>query len=65
MHIAILLQVLRVKSASQKAFSTIAALIRIHLISYLEIFWMAQKCRRTYVKHKKKKKPAAIQTELF
>lgn len=61
----ILLQVLRIQSASKKAFSTIAALIRIHLISHLEVFWMVQNCRRTYVKLKKKKKPPAIQTELF
>lgn len=61
----LLLQVLRVKSESKKAFSTIAALIRIHLISNLELFWMVQNCRRTYVQHKIKKKPPAIQTQLF
>lgn len=61
----LLLQVLRVKSASKKAFSTIAALIRIHLISHLEIFWMVQNSRRTYIKTKKKKKPPAMQIQLF
>lgn len=61
----LLLQVLRVKSESKKAFSTIAALLRIHLISYLDLFWMVQNSRRTYLKLKKKKKPPAIQTELF
>lgn len=61
----LLLQVLRVKSESKKAFSTIAALLRIHLISYLELFWMVQNSRRTYLKLKKKKKPPAIQIELF
>jgi hypothetical protein len=61
----LLLQVLRVKSESKKAFSTIAALIRIHLISYLELFWMVQNSRRTYTKRTKKKKPPAIQIELF
>lgn len=64
----LLLQVLRVKSESKKAFSTIAALVRIHLISNLAIFWMVQNCRRTYVKHKKRNKrnkSPAIQTELF
>ena len=61
----LLLQVLRVRSESKKAFSTMAALIRIHLISYLELFWMVENCRRTYVKIHKKKKPPAIQTELF
>lgn len=61
----LLLQVLRVKSESKKAFSTIAALLRIHLISYHELFWMVQNSRRTYLKLKKKKKPPAIQIELF
>jgi hypothetical protein len=61
----LLLQVLRVRSKSTKAFSTIAALIRIHLISNLELFWMVQNSRRTYTKIIKKKKPPAIQTQLF
>lgn len=61
----LLLQVLRVKSKSKKAFSTIAALIRIHLISHLEIFWMVQSCRRTYTKQKKKAKPPSIQQSMF
>ena len=50
-HIAqLLLQVIRVKSQSKKAFSTIAALIRIHFIGHLEVFWMVASCRRNYVK---------------
>lgn len=61
----LLLQVLRVKSESKKAFSTIAALIRIHLISHLEVFWMVQNCRRTYAKQKKRKKPPSLQTAMF
>lgn len=61
----LLLQVLRVKSESKKAFSTIAALIRIHLISHLEVFWMVQNCRRTYAKQKKRNKPPSIQTSMF
>jgi len=61
----LLLQVLRVKSESKKAFSTIAALIRIHLISYLEVFWMVQNSRRTYVKQQKRNKSPGIQTTLF
>lgn len=43
----LLLQVLRIKSESKKAFSTIAALIRIHLISHLDVFWMVENSRRT------------------
>lgn len=61
----LLLQVLRVKSESKKAFSTIAALIRIHLISYLDIFWMVENSRRTYTKRKTRNKSPAVQTELF
>lgn len=61
----LLLQVLRVKSESKKAFSTIAALIRIHLISHLNVFWMVQNCRRTYAKQKKRKKPPSLQTTMF
>lgn len=61
----LLLQVLRVKSESKKAFSTIAALIRIHLISHLDVFWMVQNCRRTYAKQKKRKKPPSLQTSMF
>lgn len=61
----LLLHVLRVKSESKKAFSTIATLIRIHLISNLEIFWMVQNCKRTYVKSKKRKPPDIIQIAMF
>lgn len=61
----LLLQVLRVKSKSKKAFSTIAALVRIHLISYLEVFWMVQNSRRTYTKQKKRNKSPVIQTTMF
>jgi hypothetical protein len=64
----LLLQVLRVKSESKKAFSTVAALIRIHLISMLEVFWMVQNSRRTYFKRNKRNKrnkSPCIQTVLF
>lgn len=62
----LLLQVLRVKSESKKAFSTIAALIRIHLISHLDIFWMVQNCRRTYIKRTRlRNKSPCIQASLF
>jgi len=62
----LMLQVLKALSKSKKAFSTIAALVRIHLISHLEIFWVVNNCRRTYVKTKKSKnKSPAIQQSLF
>ena len=61
----LLLQVLRIKSASKKAFSTIAALVRIHLISHLDVFWMIAHSRRTYQKAKARNKSPCIQTEMF
>lgn len=61
----LLLMVLKVKSKTQKAFSTVAALVRIHLISNLDVFWLVENCRRTYTKRLKRTKPPNIQTELF
>ena len=56
------------KSKTKKAFSTVAALVRIHLISLLDVFWMVENTRRTYVKKTKpepKKPPKYIQAELL
>lgn len=61
----LLMQVLKVKSESPKAFSTIAALVRIHLISHLDVFWMVENYRRAYTKHKKRNKSPCIQATLF
>jgi len=62
----LLLQVLKALSNTKKAFSTLAALVRIHLISHLEIFWMVNNSRRTYTKKSKlKNKSPAIQLTLF
>ena len=61
----LLMIVLKIKSKTKKAFSTIAALVRIHLISMLELFWLINNSRRTYTKKKKRKKSSTIQTELF
>ena len=61
----LLLMVLKVKSATQKAFSTIAALIRIHLISIIDMFWLITNSRRTYIKRQKRNKSPGLQTELF
>ena len=61
----LLMQVLRIKSESKKAFSTIAALVRIHLISHLEVFWMITNSRRTYTKGKKRNKSPCLQSTLF
>jgi hypothetical protein len=56
---------LKTKSETKKAFSTVATLIRIHLISNLEVFWVIENSRRTYTKRQKRKKPPSFQTELF
>lgn len=61
----LLLMVLRLRSESKKAFSTIAALVRIHLISNLDVFWMVINSRRTYTKRKKRNKPPCIQLGLL
>jgi hypothetical protein len=63
----LLLNVIRRFSNSNKAFSTIAALIRIHLISHLDIMWVVTEGRKAYIKSSiiKNKSPAAIQMSLF
>jgi Transposase DDE domain/Domain of unknown function (DUF4372) len=64
----LLLMLLKVKSGTAKAFSTVAALVRIHLISLIDVVWMITNSRRTYAKHAKRQsrnKSPCIQTELF
>jgi hypothetical protein len=63
----LLLNVLKTKSKSKKAFSTIAALTRIHLISHLDINWVVTEGRKAYVKsiRKRNKGPTLKQTSLF
>jgi FOG: Transposase and inactivated derivatives len=63
----LLLNVIKRLSKSKKAFSTIAALIRIHLISHLDLFWVVENARRAYNKriNCKNKSPAAIQLSIF
>jgi hypothetical protein len=61
----LLLMALKTKSETKKAFSTVAALIRIHLISNLDVFWVIENSRRTYKKRQKRKKTPSFQTELF
>jgi hypothetical protein len=63
----LLLTVLKRKSKSKKAFSTIAALVRVHLISHLDLFWVIENGRRTYTKSKKSRNkcPPAVQPSLF
>lgn len=63
----LLLNVIRVMSKSKKAFSTVAALIRIHLISHLDWIWVVTEGRRGYTKRRKSRNrgPTVIQTSLF
>lgn len=61
----LLLMVLKAKSQTKKAFSTVAALVRIHLISNLDVFWVIENSRRTYTKRQKRTKPPNLQTALF
>jgi hypothetical protein len=63
----LLLNVIRVLSKSKKAFSTVAALIRIHLISHLDLIWVVTEGRRAYTKRRisRNKSPATVQMSLF
>jgi hypothetical protein len=63
----LLLTVLMRKSKTDKAFSTIAALIRIHFTSHLDLYWVIKNGRRSYQKRikSKNKVPNAIQISIF
>ncbi|MCA1759977.1 MAG: IS4 family transposase [Bacteroidales bacterium] len=63
----LMLNVIRVLSKSNKAFSTVAALIRIHLISHLDLMWVVTEGRRSYTKRRisRNKSPATVQMALF
>lgn len=60
----LLINVIRVISKSKKAFSTVAALIRMHLISHLDVIWVATEGRRAYVRAKKKRNKDTINIQL-
>jgi len=64
----LLLTILKVLAKSNKAFSTVAVMIRIHLISYLDLIWLIENCKRTYAKSKsisKKNKSPGTQLSCF
>ena len=63
----LLLLVVQTQSESQKALSTIAALIRIHLISHLDLKWVVTQGRAAYPKssRKRNKSPTVAQLSLF
>jgi len=62
----LLLTVLKVMTKTKKAFSTIAALVRIYLISHLNVFWVIENCRRTYIKKSKiRNRSPVLQLSIF
>jgi hypothetical protein len=63
----LLLLIIQTKSESQKALSTIAALIRMHLISHLDLMWVVTQGRGAYPKRsmKRNKSPSIAQLSLF
>lgn len=63
----LLLNVIMALSKSKKAFSTVAALIRIHLISHLDLTWVVTEGRRAYTKRRtsRNKSPSNVQMALF
>ena len=60
-----LLQVIQTKMESEKAFSTIAALIRIHLISHLDLQWVVTEGRKAYPKRTKSKNKSPTTCTMF
>lgn len=62
----LMLTVIKAQSATQKAFSTVAALVRIHLVSHLDMFVMIENAYRRFVqKPKQRNKGSGIQLCLF
>jgi len=63
----LLLNVIQTINKSKKAFSTIAALVRIHLISHLDLTWIVTEGRRAYHTRpkSKNKSPCTVQLALF
>lgn len=64
--IHLLLTILKIKTKTSKAFSTVAVLVRIHLISHIDLFWLIENCKRTYIKSvTKKNKSPGVQLSCF
>jgi len=63
----LLLLVIQTISESKKALSTVAALIRMHLISHLDLKWVVTEGRRAYAKRSKirNRGPTIAQLSLF
>jgi hypothetical protein len=59
------LTVLKAKTKTKEAFSTVAAVIRIHLISYPDMYWLVENCSGTYSKKKiRRNKGPGVQLSL-
>lgn len=63
----LLLRIIQIHSNSKKAFSTIAALIRMFLAEYKDLFWLVTESRKAYCKNikGKNKSPTGIQLSIF
>jgi hypothetical protein len=62
----LLLSVLKRRTASKKAFSTIATLVRMFLSEHKDLYWLITSGQRTYSKKTRNKSPTKeIQLELF
>jgi len=48
----LLINLLKRTSRSRKAFSTVAALIRMHLSAHLDLIWLITECRRLILRQK-------------
>lgn len=59
----LLLSVLQKKATVKKAFSTVATIVRIHLVSMLDVYELLQNTKRTWEKIKKGK--GVTMTDLF
>jgi hypothetical protein len=61
----LLLLALKAKTKTKKTFSTMAVLIQIHPISYLDLYWLMENCSRTYLKKRiKRNQSPAIQLSM-
>jgi hypothetical protein len=62
----LLITVLSRVHQSNKAFSTVASLLRLHLPTHLDLVWLITECRRSYSKKRvRNRSPVVIPLELF
>ena len=56
----LLMMVLMAKTKTKKAFSTVATLIRIYLISHKALFWVIENSKRTYTQRSKRRNKSPV-----